>query len=519
MYDLVIKNGKIIDGTGNPSYFADIAVKDGKIARIGKAIEGGARVIDAAGLVVTPGFIDSHSHSDNAVFAFPDQTEKIEQGITTAVGGQCGSSLFPVTRDLTPENDAPIGEYGRTSEVLKNGSSYFRVASTVPQGSNLVTLVGHGALRKAVMGMENRPSTPEELEKMKALLRDALEAGALGLSFGLIYTPGVYAQYEEMLELAKVAGEYHAVVSAHIRGESSNLIRATEEFLSIVRSAKVRGVLSHHKASGKENWGKVTHTLRMLQEANDEGYEVYCDVYPYIASHTSLAATFVPSELHALGVTKVLADPAQRAKIREWILGKWGSNDDFGWIQIAMCKGYPDYEGLRIPEIAKRHGKDVYETIFDMIHDSDNACSACYFTMCEEDVKTVMAWERTMIGTDSSVARGNKVYHPRLRGTFPRVLGKYVREEGVTTLTEMIRKITSMPATVYGLRSKGQLHEGFDADICIFDAEVIIDRAEFTACWQRAEGLKYVLLGGEVVVEDAVYNGKRLGHVMKREAL
>jgi len=318
---------------------------------------------------------------------------------------------------------------------------------------------------------------------------------------------------------AHVAGEYHAVVSAHIRGESSNLIRATEEFLSIVRSAKVRGVLSHHKASGKENWGKVTHTLRMLQEANDEGYEVYCDVYPYIASHTSLAATFVPSELHALGVTKVLADPAQRAKIREWILGKWGSNDDFGWIQIAMCKGYPDYEGLRIPEIAKRHGKDVYETIFDMIHDSDNACSACYFTMCEEDVKTVMAWERTMIGTDSSVARGNKVYHPRLRGTFPRVLGKYVREEGVTTLTEMIRKITSMPATVYGLRSKGQLHEGFDADICIFDAEVIIDRAEFTACWQRAEGLKYVLLGGEVVVEDAVYNGKRLGHVMKREAL
>lgn len=515
-YDLVIKNGRVIDGTGSPSYLADVAVKDGKIVRIGRGIEGGRQVIDAKGLVVTPGFIDSHSHSDSAILTYPDQREKIEQGITTSIGGQCGASLAPLSREVDPESTEQIGEYGRKVDVLKTMGSFLNVAKEVPQGSNIAVLVGHRALRKAVMGMENREPTAEELEKMKELLREGIEHGALGVSFGLIYPPSCYAKTDELIALAKVVGEYHGLVVAHIRNEGPTLVQAVEEFIEVIRASGTRGVISHHKSSIKENWGKVKHTLKIIDEANAQGVEVYCDVYPYVASSTSVSATFVPKELHSEGnegLVKLLSDPVERAKVKAGQRERRG-NDDLSWVQITRCAAYPEYEGMRVPEIARIHGKDVYDTIYDMIEKSNNSCSACYFTMCEEDVEMVLAHPRTMIGTDAGVAKGQKVYHPRLRGTFPRVLGRYVRERGVTTLPEMIRKMTSMPAAVYGLQRKGLLWEGFDADICIFDPERIIDRADYTDCHQRAEGLNYVILGGEVVVEDAVYNGKRNGRVL-----
>ena len=517
-YDLVIKNGRIIDGTGSPSYLADVAVKDGKIARIGKAIENGRQVIDARGLVVTPGFIDSHSHSDKAILTYPDQREKIEQGITTSIGGQCGSGLAPLSRDFNPESTEQIGEYGRKAEVLRTMGSFLEVAKDVPLGANIAVFVGHRELRKAVMGMENREPSEEELEKMKSLLRDGIEHGALGVSFGLIYPPSCYAKTTELIELAKVVGEYHGLVAAHIRNEGDTLIQAVDEFIRVIRAAGTRGVISHHKSARKENWGKVTHSLRMIDEANAEGLEIYCDVYPYVASSTSVSATFIPKELHSGGndgLVKLLSEPEVRQKIKAGQIASRG-DDDLQWVQITRCPAYREYEGLRVPEIARIHGKDVYDTIFDMIADSNNACNACFFTMCEEDVETVLAHPRAMICTDSGVEETNKVYHPRLRGTFPRVLGRYVRERGLTTLPEMIRKMTSMPATVYGLKGKGLLWEGFDADICIFDPERIIDRAEYTDCRQRAEGLNYVILGGEVVVEDAVHNGKRTGRVIFR---
>ncbi|MBQ8813759.1 MAG: D-aminoacylase [Lachnospiraceae bacterium] len=517
-YDLVIKNGRVIDGTGSPAYLADVAVKDGKIVRVGRGIEGGEQEIDASGLVVTPGFIDSHSHSDSAILTYPDQVEKIEQGITTSIGGQCGSSPAPLDRDTDMESQERIGAYGRKVDVLRTMGSFLETAKGVSQGSNIAVLVGQRAIRRAVMGMENRAPSKEELEKMKALLREGMEHGAIGISFGLIYPPGCYAKTEELIELAKVVGEYHGLVVAHIRDESGTLVQAVEEFISVIRASGTRGVISHHKSSMKENWGKVKHTLRMIDEANAEGVEVYCDVYPYSASSTSVSATFIPKELHAggnEGLMKLLSDPEARERIKADQLSRRG-NDGLGWVQITRCTGYPQYEGLRVPEIARIHGKDVYDTIFDLIEKSNNACNASYFTMCEEDIETVLAHPRAMIGTDAGVAGANKVYHPRLRGTFPRVLGRYVRERGVTTLPEMIRKMTSMPAAVYGLKSKGLLWEDFDADICIFDPDRIIDRAEYTDCGKRAEGLNYVILGGEIVVEDAVYSGKRNGGVILR---
>ena len=519
MYDIIIKNGQIIDGSGMPAYLADIAIQNGKIARIGKGLSGdeNTKIIDAKGLTVTPGFIDSHSHADSAVLTYPDQIEKVEQGITTSIAGQCGGSPAPISRDVSPDSTATVGDYGRRVEIMRTMGSFLNVAKDVPQGANIAILVGHGNLRKAVMGMENRAPTAEELEKMKDLLREGLEAGALGVSFGLIYPPSCYAQTDELIEIAKVAGEYHAVVAAHIRNESEALIRSVDEFIRVIRESGTRGVISHHKAAGRENWGKVNTTLRLIDEATADGVDLFCDVYPYIASSTSLSSRFIPKECCTggnAGIVALLSDPVERQKIKERNIRTRGW--DQSSVLITVCSAYRQYEGKRLNEIAELHGKDVHETALDLICDSKNNVRACYFTMCEADVETVLAYPRAMIGTDSGVRGTMNCYHPRLRGTYPRVLGRYVRERGVTTLPEMIRKMTSMPAAVYGLNSKGILAEGFDADICIFDADRIIDRADFTDCSLHAEGLNYVILGGEVVVENAVYLGKRVGKVLLR---
>ena len=516
MYDLIIKNGKIINGTGSPSFYSDIAITDGKIVSIRRGLEGAKEVIDATGLTVTPGFIDSHSHSDATALLYPDQIEKIEQGITTSISGQCGETLAPVSRDVTPETDVQVGEFGSQLEVYKTMGTFLDILENVPQGSNIATFVGHSAIRKAVMGFENREPSAEEMEKMKAFIRDGMEHGALGLSFGLFYPPSCYSKTEELIELAKVVAEYNGLIVAHMRNESLTVVKATEEFLSVAKATGVRAIVSHHKSSGKENWGKITHTLRMIDEANDSGTDVYCDVYPYVASNSSISSCFVPIEYHAAGpdgMAEILYSEEGRKKTREYIFNKFGN--DLSWAMITIFPPQPEYEGLTIPQIAEIRGTDVFDTVCDLVAESKNICNACFFTMCEEDVETIMKHPRAMICTDSAVAADAQVYHPRLRGSFPRVLGRYVRERGVTPLYEMIRKITSMPASVYGLKTKGLLWEGMDADICIFDEEKIIDNAGFVECHKRADGLNYVILGGEVVVENAVYNGKRKGRLIK----
>ena len=514
MYDLLIKNGTVINGTGSPSFHADVAVKDEKIARIGHGLGEARTVIDAAGLTVTPGFIDSHSHSENAILTYPGMIEKVEQGITASVAGQCGSSPAPISRDADPEKAEQLGEYGKSTDVYRTFATFLDTVKDVPNGASTAVLVGHGALRRAAMGMDNRVPTAEELEKMKALLAEGMDHGALGLSFGLFYAPGAYASTEEAVELAKVVGKYHGIVAAHIRDEGDRLIESVDEFLTIIRASGARGVISHHKAMDRQNWGKVHTTLRMIDRANAEGLDVYCDVYPYTAYNTSLSAIFLPPEMLSFGAAKMMQDPAKRAEARAWNLRR--RNEDLSWVQVTTCSDFPQYTGLRVPEIARQMGVDDYEAVFELIAGSASSPNACCFAMCEEDMETVLAHPRAMIATDSGVARHLKVYHPRLRGTFPRVLGRYVRERGVTTLPEMIRKMTSMPAAVYGLSTKGLLWEGMDADICIFDADAICDRAEFTDCGLRAVGLNYVIVNGEVVVKDAVYQGALPGKVLLR---
>jgi len=393
--------------------------------------------------------------------------------------------------------------------------SFMAAAKNVAQGANIAVFAGHGNLRRAVLGYENREPSEAELERMKDMLRESIEHGAMGLSLGLIYTPGCFAKTDELIALARVAAEKGALVSAHIRGEADELLEAVDEFISIIRASGARGILSHHKAAGKANHGKVKETLRKIDEANEQGADIYCDVYPYTASCTGIAARLVPKEYHADGMLrKNLASPTVREEIKRINEERFKlQGNDLSWVLVSKCNGYPEYIGLTMDEAAKKHGKDAYETAFDMIEHSTET-EAVYFLMCEDDVERVLSHPRSMVCTDSGVAGKRKPSHPRAVGSFPRVLGRYVRERGVTSLPEMIRKMTSLPAHVYGFESKGSLKEGLDADICIFDADTITDRADYNDTSARAEGLHFVLVGGEIVVENSVYNGKRCGRVL-----
>ncbi|MBR6719626.1 MAG: D-aminoacylase [Clostridia bacterium] len=504
MYDLIIKSGNIADGSGKASYVSDIAISDGKIVCISENIKGESKeAIDASGLTVTPGFIDSHSHSDYAVFDYPDMIEKVEQGITTSIGGQCGMTL------------APNGVKG---DKLETFGTMVNAAKDIPLGSNLKNFVGHSALRITAMGYENRKPTSSELETMKVYLREAMENGALGLSYGLIYTPSCYAETDELISLAKVVKEYDGLLSAHIRNEGFEFIEAVEEFLTVIKETGVKAVFSHHKSMYKPNWGKVNESLEMIDSAIKDGYDIHIDVYPYEASSTSLAATIIAKEFRALdskGIAEMLKDKVMQDRIKDAYIKRNG--DSLSNLLLVECPAFSEFEGMRIDEIAKLLGKDDFEAAFDILIGSNANANICNFSMSEDDIETVLKYERAMICTDSSVAKDAKTYHPRLKASFPRFFGKYVRERQVVTLEEAVRKCTFMPALVYGLENKGKIEAGFDADICIFDAEKIIDKASYVNCTERCRGLKFVIIGGEVVAENAVYNGKKKGRFILDE--
>ena len=506
MFDLLIQNGTVIDGTGKEGFLADVAITDGKFVAVGKDLGAAKEVIDATGLTVTPGFIDAHSHSDMNIFSNPAQTEKGEQGITTSVSGQCGQSLYPERKE-NPQGDSLEDRYVTFAQFVEK-------AANTPQGSNEVTYIGHGKLRRTVVGMEKRKPTEAEMADMKALVRDAMEHGALGISFGLVYTPSCFAEKDELIELCKVVAEYNGIAAAHLRNEADTLVEAVEEFLDVLKVTKVRGVISHHKAMFKQNHGKVNTTLSMIQKAIDEGVDVVCDVYPYIASGTTVESRFIPDQ-YRQGADKLrafLSDPQIVAQIKEQNLKKWGA--DLSWVLINVCPSHPEFLGKNMNEVAQILGMDTFDAVYQLLREDAGAVSATFFAMSEKDVETVMQFPRTMICTDSR-AHGKAIqHHPRLRGSFPRALGVYVRERKVLSLPEMIRRMTQLPATFFGLKGKGQIAVGFDADICVFDADTILDRCDFIDCLQHAQGLNYVLVNGQVVAKDAYHTGACPGRVI-----
>lgn len=491
MYDLIIKNATVIDGTGTEPFMADVAIRDGKISAVGSVDAEATQIMDVGGLVLTPGFVDSHSHGDFSLFN-PHHGDNLEQGITFSVSGQCGSSIAPSTRD------GQLFTMGALAEKLRDVSisNYYGV------------LAGHGTIRRLVAGSANRPVTADELAQMCKLLEDSMDTGGMGLSLGLTYAPGSYGDQEELIAMAKVVGKKGGILASHIRNESDDLIPSVEEMITICREGGCRGVISHLKAADKKNHGKVKTVLTMLEQAQKEGVEIFADAYPYCASATTMSSRFIPRQFHPIGTTDPIAlldDPDICRAIKTWATEKWGT--DLSWVLVTGCAGHPEYRGKTMNEIAQAMGMDDrYEAVFTLLRECKRV-SCCFTMMAEEDVATVLAHPLVMVGCDSQTGNGSSNFHPRRRTTFPRVLGKYVREEKITTLPEMIRKMTSLPAMVYRLPGKGRIAVGYDADICIFDPTTIRETADYVNVHAPHIGMHYVIVNGQVVVEDGKYNG------------
>jgi len=522
-FDLLIKRGYIIDGAGNPWFRGDIGISDGRIKAIGDLSHyRGSKEIDAKGLTVTPGFIDMHSHSDFYILLNPYGESKIFQGVTTEVVGNCGSSAAPMDEKLKayrerymrkllgPEfefNWSSMGEY--IDRVNERGASL-----------NIIPLVGHGTIRSIVVGFEDRKPSEDELEEMCNLVGEAMEDGAWGLSTGLVYTPGCFADTDEIIALARVAAEYGGIYTSHIRGEGETLLDAVKEAIEVGRRANIPVEISHFKAHGRENWGKTRESLRLVEEARREGIDVTFDQYPYTASSTGLAA-LLPAWVREGGNDKML-ERLRSVEVRERIKeDPKVSGREWDRIVLVYAEKHPEFSGRSIEDLANEVGKDVLDFVFDILIEEDGMVSIVMFAMCEEDVRRVMKSPYMMVGTDGSAISprgilGRGKPHPRFYGTFPRILGHYVREERVLTLQEAVRKMTSMPAQKLGLRDRGLLREGMIADIVIFDADEIIDEATFTDPHRFPRGIHYVIVRGEIVVRKNQHTGALPGRALRK---
>lgn len=530
MFDILVKNGFIVDGSGNPWFKADLAVKDGKIGKVVRIATSKAdEIIDASGLIVSPGFIDMHSHSDFFLLVNPRSESKIRQGITTEVIGNCGISLAPL---LPKTIDVLKKELGvLANEITWNWSTFEEYCTKLlKQGIsvNVAPLIGHGILRGNVMEYENREPTKDELDEMKAFLAESMNEGAFGMSSGLIYTPGSYAKTDELTELAKVVSKYGGIYSSHIRNESDRLLEAVKEAIRIGETANLPVEFSHMKSAGKSNWGRIKEALGIIEAARDRGIEVTGDFYPYTAGSTGLDAC-LPPWVHEGGreeMFKRLQDQTMRKKIvddiKKGVEGWENLIKDAGWdsIVISYCEKNKQYEGLSISEIAKKQAADPFDSVFNLLVEEEGGVGIVLHMMCEEDMKVVMKNPLTMVGTDGEgyapyglLARGKP--HPRNYGTFPRILGKYVREEKVLTLQDAIRKMTSLPAQKLGLFNRGLIREGFWADIVIFNPLKVTDKATFTNPHQYPEGIEYVIVNGQKVIDKKEHTGKLPGKVLR----
>jgi N-acyl-D-amino-acid deacylase len=533
-FDLLIKNGWVIDGTGNPRTLLDVGVKGDTIAAIDRNVNANAeKVVDAEGKIVCPGFIDLHNHADLAILAYPHCESHIMQGITTSVGGNCGLSMAP----LNPKELDLLKQY--LSAFIPKGfdwgwdwtspKTYFEKVEKNGMSVNMAPLVGQGAIRLAIRGFDAGESTTEQLEEMKNLLRESLEWGVFGMSTGLIYPPGSYSNTEELIELAKVMHEYGGIYTSHVRNEGDRLMESVEEAIRIAEEAEVPLEISHHKAMGKYNWGKVNATLREMERARARGVDVTCDCYPYTAASTTLTSLLPPWTMVG-GVTAMLErlkDKEKRKQIAEEISTNKVQMENMirgaGWSNITLvgCPENHDYEGKSIQQILEEKGTfgNVYEGFFDLMLEVKGEAMMVVFIMDEDDVKTVLSSNLSSIVSDSWVTSpaAHEKTHPRSYGTFPRFIGQYVRNEKLMSLEDGVRKITSLPASRIGLTDRGILKRGYKADIVVFDADKIIDTATFDKPAQYPEGIDCVIVNGQMTVEKGKHLGTLNGRILRKE--
>lgn len=526
---ILIKNGLVIDGSGNKGYKANVLVNDDKIEKIGDVTESGdMEVIDAQGLVVAPGFIDTHSHSDLKILIEPDVLPKVMQGITTEVLGQDGISMAPLPKQyINPWRKNLAGLDGDTDDInweYETTENYLKMIENVKPGLNECYLVPHGNIRMEAMGLENSLPNDEELEKMCQITRREMEAGAVGLSTGLIYMPCAYSESKEIIEMCKVVAEYDGIFVIHQRSEADTILDSMEEVIKIGRESGVKIHYSHFKVCGKKNWDKIEKVVELLEKATAEGIKVSFDQYPYVAGSTMLGV-ILPPWVHDGGTNKVverLADMELRKKmiydIEHGIPG-WDNFVEFAgldqiFVTSVKTEKNMDAIGLSLIQLGELRGKDPYEATFDLLLEEENAVGMVDFYGTEEHVQLFMKRPEMNACTDGLL--GGKP-HPRVFGAFPRILGKYVREEKALTLEEAVYKMTKKPATTFNMTGRGEIKEGSYADICVFNPNTVIDKGTFVDPIQYPEGIEYVIINGEVTVKKGNHTGNRSGLVLRKK--
>ncbi len=501
-YDLVLKGGKIIDGTGNGWFYGDVAIDSGKIAGVGNLGNINAdTIIDVKGLIIAPGFIDVHTHIEKNYLSVPTADNFIFDGVTSVVTGNCGSSNLDLAR-------------------------YFRRLDSVRTSINVASLIGHNTVRAAVMGESRRDPSAQEQQEMEALVEQAMRDGAVGFSTGLIYTPGTYSKTEEVVGLAKAAAKYCGVYASHIRNEGDHVTEAIEEALNIGRQANLPVEISHFKVTSKHNWGRSVQTLEQIENARLHGLDVTVDQYPYVASSTSLN-TVLPTWVFSGGVDSVsfrLKDEGIRKHIKVEMLKSLKSRGlkNFGYAVVASYPADASLNGKNISEVNRFKGhkpkaRNEAETILEMVE--KGSAQMVFFSMGEEDVQRIMQYPFNMFASDGGIIRfGDGVPHPRSYGTNARVLANYVRSMKLIRLEEAIRRMTSLPAQKFQIRDRGLIREGMAADLVVFDENAVSDVSTFGHPHAYSTGFEYVIVNGAITMAKGRHTGIRNGRVLKGPA-
>jgi dihydroorotase/N-acyl-D-amino-acid deacylase len=508
-FDLVVRGGRIVDGTGNPWFVADVGIKGDSIVAVAPRLDvAGAQIIDAQGLAVSPGFIDVHSHSEaredgQDIIGNPAAENNVRQGVTTVIASPDGGGSVQVAAYLA------------------------RVAGARP-AINVGTFIGHGSVRGAVVGQANRAATPEELQRMRDLVRTGMREGAFGLSTGLFYVPGNYAPLDEVVELGRVAGESGGIHQSHMRDEAGRVLESVRETIAIGERGSLPTQVTHHKIIGKANWGKSVETLRLIDEARARGVDVTIDQYPYTASSTSIQGGLIPQWAQEGGREQLLGrlreEGSRRkilAEVSKSIETDRGGGDPAN-VVLAACAWDRSLGGKSLSQVLReRRRPATIDQAADLVVEivQKGGCSAIFHAISEDDLVRIMKHPATMIASDASPGIptfGMDVPHPRAYGTFARVLGVYVREKGVLTLEEAVRKMSSFPAQRMGIEDRGILRPGLKADVVVFNPATITDRATFEKPHQYAEGVSAVIVNGQLTLSGGQMTGERAGRVLRR---
>jgi N-acyl-D-amino-acid deacylase len=499
-YDLLIRNGRVIDGTGSPWYRADVALRGDTIARIAYRIDApAARTIDARGQVIAPGFIDIHSHARTTILDVPTAENYLREGVTTIIEGPDGSSPIPIK---------PFLDKVAATRVTVNFGMF----------------IGQGSVRETVIGLNNRKATPAEIEKMRAIVREGMTDGAFGLSTGLFYVPGTFTPTAEVVELAKVAGSLGGIHISHMREETTKVVDSVRETIEIGEQGGLPTQVTHHKIIGKANWGRTVDTLRLIDEARARGVDATIDQYPYTASATAIGSALLPSwalEGGREATLKRIQDAGSRADILAEtiaLLRDARGGGDPQNVQLSRCTWNPSLDGKRLGDVTKGRGleptlRNAAETVLWIVEQGN--CGGIYHAIDEQDLQRVLRHPATMIASDGGIpVFGEGSPHPRNYGTFARVLGRYVRELKVITLEDAVRKMTAFPAQRLGLADRGVLREGLKADIAVFNPDAVSDRATFENPHQYSEGVSLVVVNGEVVFDNNAVTAARPGKIL-----